>query len=183
VAPSRDFESIPASTLPALDGLIRFPPGSGIGLQSVRSLAPGLAPAHAGDIYNYDAAVNGADLATQGPRGLPIYPGVMPGWDNTPRRGSSAYVFHGSNPLSFRRWLSRASEAAAGLPHPMVFINAWNEWAEGAHLEPDARFGRANLLAVRDVLGVARTVASGRASTTADPDVAGLTAVAQGAGR
>jgi hypothetical protein len=96
--------------------------------------------------------VDGAELATVGPHGLPLHPGVMPGWDNTARRGTQAYVFHGGNPVSFRRWLSRAA-AAASPAGRMVFVNAWNEWAEGAHLEPDARFGRANLEAVLDVLG------------------------------
>ena len=79
----------------------------------------------------------------------------MPGWDNTPRRRESAYVFHGANPLSFRRWLARAAAAAVGGGEPsLLFVNAWNEWAEGAHLEPDARFGRAYLEAVRDAVGV-----------------------------
>jgi hypothetical protein len=76
----------------------------------------------------------------------------MPGWDNTARRGKAAYLFHGGNPISFRRWLARAVHAAAPAGR-MVFINAWNEWAEGAHLEPDLRFGRGNLEAVYDVCG------------------------------
>ena len=108
-----------------------------------------------GDVYSYDAAVNSADLATTGPHGLRVHPGVMPGWDNTPRRRESAYVFHGANPLSFRRWLARAALRLAGGGEPsLLFVNAWNEWAEGAHLEPDARFGRAYLEAVRDAVGV-----------------------------
>jgi hypothetical protein len=123
-----------------------------VGLHSVRSLAPGQRSDLGGDIYGFDAAVDGADLSTTGPHGLPQHPGVMPGWDNSPRRGSQAYVFHGGNPLSFRRWLSRAA-AAAGPAGRMVFVNAWNEWAEGAHLEPDTRFGCGNLEAVLDVFG------------------------------
>ena len=114
-----------------------------------------MSSSHSGDVYSYDAAVNGADLATTGPHGLRIHPGVMPGWDNTPRRRDASYIFHGANPLSFRRWLARASAAAlAGGGTALLFVNAWNEWAEGAHLEPDARFGRAYLEAVRDALGV-----------------------------
>jgi lipopolysaccharide biosynthesis protein len=155
VTPSRDFEGLPGDVIDAVDGLVRFPPGSGIGLQSVKHLAPELVPGHTGDLYSFDAAADGADLRTVGPGGLRIHPGVMPGWDNTARRGNAAYVFHGGNPVTFRRWLSRAVIAAqqAG-PETMVFVNAWNEWAEGAHLEPDARFGRANLEAVRSVLHV-----------------------------
>jgi lipopolysaccharide biosynthesis protein len=147
VTPSRDFEDLPAGVAGALDGLVRFPPGSGIGLQSVAALAPDRTGGQ--DLYSYDACVDGADLSTHGPHGLRIHPGVMPGWDNTPRRGKDAYVFHGGNPVSFRRWMARAADAAG--PEGLVFVNAWNEWAEGAHLEPDARFDRGNLETVRTV--------------------------------
>jgi lipopolysaccharide biosynthesis protein len=158
VAHSRQFEGLPRGIEDVIDGLVQFPPLAGIGLQSVRKLAPGSGTLK-GDVYSYDAAVNTADLATSGPHGLRVHPGVMPGWDNTPRRGEAAYIFHGANPLSFRRWLARASLAAvAGGGSPLLFVNAWNEWAEGAHLEPGARFGRAYLEALRDAIGVAERV-------------------------
>jgi lipopolysaccharide biosynthesis protein len=160
VTHARLFEGLPNGVADVLDGLVQFPPLSGIGLQSVAALAPGLSSGHTGDVYSYDAAVDGADLGTTGPHGLRVHPGVMPGWDNTPRRGDAAYVFHGSNPLSFRRWVKRAAAAAvSGGGPPLLFVNAWNEWAEGAHLEPDARFGRAYLEAVRDAVGVDDRVA------------------------
>jgi lipopolysaccharide biosynthesis protein len=153
VTPSRDFDPIPDDTLGALDGLVHFPPGSGVGLQSIKQMTTAARPGHTGDIFSFDAAADRADLRTTGPRGLHVHPGVMPGWDNTPRRGSASYSFHGGNPVTFRRWLARACAAASQSgPDTMVFVNAWNEWAEGAHLEPDARFGRGNLEAVRSVL-------------------------------
>jgi len=153
VTPSRDFEGLPPGVVGALDGLVRFPPGSGIGLQSVRDVAPGVRDDLTGDIYSYDAAVDGADLATAGPGGLRVHPGVMPGWDNTARRDAAAYAFHGGNPVSFRRWLARAAEAAGRADgEPLVFVNAWNEWAEGAHLEPGERFSRGNLETVQQVM-------------------------------
>jgi lipopolysaccharide biosynthesis protein len=159
VAHSRQFEGLPRGIEDCVDGLIQFPPLAGIGLKSVRKLAPGVSARLKGDVYSYDSAVNSADLTTTGPHGLRVHPGVMPGWDNTPRRGESAYVFHGANPLSFRRWLARAAGAAvADGQAPLLFVNAWNEWAEGAHLEPDVRFGRAYLEAVRDAVGVAERV-------------------------
>ena len=79
-----------------------------------------------------------------------------------------------ANPLSFRRWLARASAAAlAGGGTPLLFVNAWNEWAEGAHLEPDARFGRAYLEAVRDAVGVDRAGAESRTAPVPAESVAG----------
>lgn len=154
VIPSRDFEGLTERAAAAVDGLVRFPPGSGIGLQSLRDVIPEPVAGLSGDVYSYDAAVDGADLSTTEPHGLRIHPGVMPGWDNTPRRGAAAYAFHRGNPVSFRRWLARAVDAATTAGgEPLVFVNAWNEWAEGACLEPDARFGRANLETVRQVTG------------------------------
>ncbi len=145
-----------AASRMSIDGLVRLPAAGRHRTPVGQEPRPRDVPEpFKGDVYSYDAAVNSADLATTGPHGLRVHPGVMPGWDNTPRRGESAYVFHGANPLSFRRWLARAAAAAVGGGEPsLLFVNAWNEWAEGAHLEPDARFGRAYLEAVRDAVGV-----------------------------
>jgi hypothetical protein len=83
---------------------------------------------------------------------LPNYPGVMPSWDNTARKKTGAHIFHGATPLHYRAWLAEAIRAAsddADLAEPIVFINAWNEWAEGCHLEPDQEYGMAWLEATR----------------------------------
>lgn len=79
---------------------------------------------------------------------------VCPSWDNTARRGSEAVVLHGSTPAEYRKWLERAISNATHLPRDrrLVFVNAWNEWAEGCHLEPDLRDGRAYLEATRAAL-------------------------------
>lgn len=84
---------------------------------------------------------------------FPFFPTVMPRWDNTPRKGSRGHVFVRSSPEAFEVWLREATERArrSSFEQPIVFINSWNEWAEGAHLEPDSRFGRAYLDVVRRV--------------------------------
>jgi hypothetical protein len=83
-----------------------------------------------------------------------LYRTAMAGWDNTPRRGRQAVIFHGASPEAYEEWL-RGLVTAARLGHPdhrLVFVNAWNEWAEGAHLEPDSRFGTGYLEATRRAL-------------------------------
>lgn len=86
------------------------------------------------------------------------YPCVATGWDNTPRRqATEALIVRDSSPERFGRWLAAATarqEREQGRDG-IVFVNAWNEWAEGAHLEPDAFWGRAYLEAARDALGAA----------------------------
>ena len=67
----------------------------------------------------------------------PIYNGTFVGWDNTPRRGIDALIFQGEDVGKFGKYLGRALDIALENKSPFVFINAWNEWAEGAYLEPD----------------------------------------------
>ena len=77
----------------------------------------------------------------------PDYPLVLPNWDNTPRSGMRGLVLHNSTPELFRRHLREAIRRVQTKPgdERIVFIKAWNEWAEGNYLEPDIRFGRSYL--------------------------------------
>lgn len=79
---------------------------------------------------------------------------VTPSWDNTARRDRGAVVLTGSTPDEYGRWLEAvASQAAdAGDADGLVFVNAWNEWGEGCHLEPDERWGRGYLEAHRQAM-------------------------------
>jgi lipopolysaccharide biosynthesis protein len=84
----------------------------------------------------------------------PRFPGVTPMWDNTARRATDATILRGSTPELYRGWLSAAADAFTPFSpeENLIFINGWNEWAEGNHLEPCERWGRAYLEATRDAL-------------------------------
>jgi hypothetical protein len=76
-------------------------------------------------------------------RDYATHPCVMVSWDNTPRRGEDGIVFINSTPETFERHLQEASQTLSN-DHPeqrLLFVNAWNEWAEGNYLEPDLRYG------------------------------------------
>jgi len=96
-------------------------------------------------------------VSSMSKRALPQYPRfpcITPSWDNSPRRRHGAIVFIGSSPALFQQW---AANMLAKLKNStntpsILFINAWNEWAEGNHLEPDQRYGRSYLEALRDAL-------------------------------
>jgi hypothetical protein len=83
-------------------------------------------------------------------RTFPFLRTVFVGWDNTPRRGRNAIILVNSRPGSFEAALVRAIECGSRDGHDFpVFINAWNEWAEGNYLEPDQRYGLEYLMTVR----------------------------------
>jgi lipopolysaccharide biosynthesis protein len=78
-----------------------------------------------------------------------VFPTVFPSWDNSARRRSST-VIQNDDPEAFLDWLNSACTALGNRPQSdrLIFINAWNEWAEGCHLEPDLVNGRRFLEAV-----------------------------------
>ena len=80
----------------------------------------------------------------------PVFRTVFPSWDNTARLGNRALIIVNSTPRNYEYWLGQVATRSAGRM-PFVFINAWNEWAEGCHLEPDRHNGRAFLEATKRV--------------------------------
>lgn len=93
-------------------------------------------------------------LANPKPVDYTRYDTVFPSWDNCARRGQNGWVLHNSTPDAYEQWLRLAIDRARRHPRDerIVFINAWNEWGEGCHLEPDLRNGRAYLEATRRAL-------------------------------
>lgn len=63
--------------------------------------------------------------------------GAFVDWDNTARRGHNGTVMLGATPEKFGKYMKLLFEKAKNSDSPMIVINAWNEWAEGAYLEPD----------------------------------------------
>ncbi len=77
------------------------------------------------------------------------YPGLMPDWDNTPRRGYKGLAYTGTSPERFERTLKILGEKKKTAPHDLVFVNAYNEWGEGAMIEPDEYRGYGYLEAIK----------------------------------
>lgn len=93
------------------------------------------------------------EIVNRSPDSDKAIPGMFMGWDNTARRGERGTVCLGSSPESFKRYLSQQIiNARDSYKKDMLFVFAWNEWAEGGYLEPDEKHGYEYLEAVRDAL-------------------------------
>lgn len=145
------------------DALVDFPPHA-VSVGEITNAVELLNPNFTGKVYDY-AAVVGAKvktlLASKDARRIP---GVMPGWDNEARKPGGGNVFQNASPELFHTWVSAALNAAKQVQRPderLVFVNAWNEWAEGAYLEPDRWHGHAFGQALRSAIedGAPRTSA------------------------
>ncbi|MDL0252008.1 glycoside hydrolase family 99-like domain-containing protein, partial [Clostridioides difficile] len=85
-----------------------------------------------------------------------FFRGVMLSWDNTARRNTQSRIFYGSNPNEYKKWIASVIDFSINFyeeKERMIFINAWNEWAEGTHLEPDEKYGHKYLEVTKEVLG------------------------------
>lgn len=86
---------------------------------------------------------------------LKQYPCVTPSWDNSARRVNKTFTaFYNSTPTLYKDWLKKVLciFEPYSTEENFVFINAWNEWAEGNHLEPDIKWGRSYLLATKEAI-------------------------------
>ena len=80
-------------------------------------------------------------------------PGAFVGWDNTPRKGYRGQVYIGDSPEKFKKYMVEQIKRAKEVYHKdMIFMYAWNEWAEGGYLEPDEENGYGYLKAIKSAL-------------------------------
>lgn len=100
---------------------------------------------------------------------------VTPMWDNTARRRSGAQIYAGSTPELYKSWLTEIARRTIDNFPPgerIVFVNAWNEWAEGCHLEPDLKWGRKYLEATKAAVDAANAGLAPAPSLVPDASVA-----------
>lgn len=133
------------------DALVEFPPhGRSVPAQT---LPAGLSPEFRGQLYDYPASA--ANFMQRQDLPATLFRTAMPSWDNTARRQQAAHIYLNSSPHLYYQWLktlvAQTRYRRRG-DERLVFVNAWNEWAEGNHLEPDERYGRDYLEATRNAL-------------------------------
>lgn len=104
------------------------------------------------EIRDYDEVV-AAMLSRQKPN-YKLFPGVTPSWDNSARRKKDAIIITDSTPEKYENWLRHTVQSFTPYSpdENFIFINAWNEWAEGNHLEPCQRWGCQYLEATHRIL-------------------------------
>jgi glycosyltransferase involved in cell wall biosynthesis len=126
-----------------LDALVEFPPHHfpASDLSKAQQLKLGSDSNFNGNIRDFEEGVD-RTVIFGNKISAPIHPCVMPSWDNTPRRGKDATIYVGSSPELFAYWMAEASHRTLTNNGKLLFVNAWNEWAEGACLEPSVNCGR-----------------------------------------
>lgn len=104
-------------------------------------------------VFTYDTIVQ--NMLNKPAAPFKRYPSVFPMWDNSARRKSEATIVHDSTPEKYGKWLravvSKFKPFSDG--ENFIFINAWNEWAEGNHIEPCRKWGRGYLEETAGALG------------------------------
>lgn len=134
------------------DSAVEFPP-HGIITGEVSKTMPNLVKEFGGNIYDYRDVVS--RYVNKRPDYYKYFRGTMLSWDNTARRGANSNIFAYADPKEYRKWLTGVIDYTTNYnddEYQYIFINAWNEWAEGTHLEPDEKYGTQYLQATKDSL-------------------------------
>lgn len=135
-----------------MDAIVEFPPQNLI--LKRKKLNCFINKNFVGKIHNLSAYINNKEFIYDADD-YRLFKTVFPSWDNTARRGYIEANILNIEPYEYKKWLSECIKwTKQNNPEneQFVFVNAWNEWAEGAHLEPDQRYGYAYLQATREAL-------------------------------
>jgi glycosyltransferase involved in cell wall biosynthesis len=133
------------------DGAIEFPllvPG-----QELVNEKMTLVENYSGRVHEFKTLVDKSNILSE--QSYDLFHTVIPSWDNTARKGNKGTIYINSSPKIYEKWLRHSIEETIDVYNEdkrLVFINAWNEWAEGNHLEPDNNYGYAYLNATNRVV-------------------------------
>ena len=111
----------------------------------MRRISPGLII----DKYNYSSIMNHFYSPTD--KREDVYPQLLAGWDRSPRSGRRAIIYYNNTPQTFEKAVVRALDCVKDKEpeHRILFLNSWNEWGEGAYMEPDLTHGKGKLEVLR----------------------------------
>ncbi len=133
------------------DACVEFPP-QGLAVPAAEPAIP-VRPDFVGTRYDYESTV--LDAVSRASVSYKRYPTAFPGWDNTPRQPSRGDSFIHASPEAFQVYVEEKLDEVSRMlvgDERLLFVNAWNEWAEGTHLEPDQKYGHRWLEAIRNAL-------------------------------
>jgi len=150
VAQTFDFYDDPRPI--GFDAAVEFPP-FGANLVEIKEDVQLINENFSGHIYDYREVMR--SLIEKACPDYPLFKTLIPTWDNTPRKIDKGSVYLGSSPALYQDWLAKTISYTIKnqkLTNRFVFINAWNEWGEGAYLEPDRKYGYAYLQATANAL-------------------------------
>lgn len=135
------------------DAIVEFAPSRATGCCKYE-VKGYLNPYYAGDVWDYKRMVR-EKLYMVSYATSKYYRSAMAGFDNTARKSKwGGSIYHGATPLLFGEWLCNIMRESHDIhgEDDIVFVNSWNEWAEGSHLEPDVRNGYGYLEAVKQAI-------------------------------
>lgn len=106
---------------------------------------------HRPSVYQYKAAIK--YMITEEDKADDVFPVILPNWDHSPRTGGNSVIFDKCEPRYFK-WLTEKAISANHQPEEknIIFIQSWNEWGEGNHLEPDLKYGHGYLEALKEAV-------------------------------
>lgn len=150
-----DFALNAQSKRAGFDRFVEFPPHSVYfyGMEPINNELSIVNPNYEGRVFDYQQIVNEKQYLKRNTENY--YKGIFLEWDNTARRPQNGTVYHRFSIQAFKEWLNDITQfTIEKYPEKerFLFINAWNEWAEGTYLEPDRKYGYAALETVKQVL-------------------------------